>query len=323
MKDIEEEKSHITLKLRQTLNYIKYNNKYKYIEPEKDNDIEFIKELDLIKHTEIESSCIIDFSEYKRRLDNIINKQDNILAIIELLPPPIFDTEVVIKQSLMDNEYSLLSNLSSGERQNLNNISSVIYHLQNINSTISDSNIIKYKHINLLFEEIELYFHPEFQRLYVKKLLEQISRAKLDNIYSINICFVTHSPFILSDIPKENVLFLEQGKPKRCMEEDTFGANIYDLLHDSFFLKEYTGSFAIEKIGNLIKEVSQTSTETRKKDIECIEKKIKFIGEPFIRTQLYTSLYNNIEDKNKFRIVELEVELEELKKKINNDKYTL
>ena len=55
---------------------------------------------------------------------------------------------------------------------------------------------------------------------------------------NINILFITHSPFILSDIPKQNVLFLENGKPSEKKNMNTFGANITDLLADSFFIED-------------------------------------------------------------------------------------
>ena len=57
------------------------------------------------------------------------------------------------------------------------------------------------------------------------------------HIKSIPDYFCYTSPFILSDIPTENILALK----KDCTETKelkTFSANIYDILNTSFFMEE-------------------------------------------------------------------------------------
>ena len=110
----------------------------------------------------------------------------------------------------------------------------------NQRSKIQDSTI-QYRHVNIVFDEIELYFHPEMQRTFVSNLLDGLGQMKFKQLRSIQIMLVTHSPFILSDIPRENVLFLgKDGYPKRIEDMCTFGANIHSMLKHSFFL--YNGS---------------------------------------------------------------------------------
>lgn len=328
IEDIFNNSSHITLKMRQALTFLNVDLENNRIYEEDIYDLLVScsedKELkvDILMSSGVESQTeivkILNIEKYYNKII-LISPEEN--RLIEFIPPPIFETDVILKQKDKD-EKSRLSHLSSGERQLIGNVSSVIYHLRNINSvkrekktTIGGSiQIYKYKHINLFFEEVELYFHPEFQRQFINYLLKSISKIKLKNIDSINMCFVTHSPFILSDIPKVNVLFLENGQSRRCMDEDTFGANIYDLLNNSFFLNKYSGEFALTKIGDLITDVNSISTNATELQIKNIEKRIKLVGEPFIRTQLYNTLYTNIKDTNRFRIAELEEELKELKK---------
>lgn len=174
--------------------------------------------------------------------------------------------------------------LSSGEKQLLNNIGAIIYHLQNIDS--SDS---KYESINLLLEEIELYFHPEFQRLLVNRIIEQIYGIRWKHIKNINITFVTHSPFVLSDIPKSNVLFIKDGKPDYDMQENTFGANIHGLLKNGFFLPNLPmGEFAHQKINELFRKLNDH--QYNEEDIAQIKQEISVIGEPYLREQLYRLL---------------------------------
>ena len=75
--------------------------------------------------------------------------------------------------------------------------------------------------------------------------------------YSIklNIILTSHSTFILSDLPKENIIFLEKGKQVYPFEDgkQTFGANIHTLLSHGFFMKDgLMGEFAKNKINEVI-----------------------------------------------------------------------
>lgn len=302
MDDIDTKKSHITLKLRQTLNFIKYNRNYQYINLQQDNNESFDRD---------KYSYCIDFTIYKERLA-IVQKNRLQPATIELLPPPIFEVEVIIEQ---DGNLFPITLLSSGERQRLNSIGSIIYHLTNINSIASSTNTIKYQYINLVLEEVELYFHPEYQQTYIHYLLERLSKADLNNIKGINICFITHSPFVLSDIPKNNVLFLLDGKPIRLMQEDTFGANIHTLLQNGFFLNSVPiGNFAKQKINEIFSKLHKGEVTLDMK------KEILLVSEPFLKSQLL-KLYNDISPNNEQqRLIEmLYHEINKLKREIRYD----
>lgn len=206
------------------------------------------------------------------------------LSDIETLPPPIFKWEINFRRR---NEENLIpfSSFSSGEKQKLFFLSAILYHLRNINS-IGDEKI-HYHSVNLIFEEIELYFHPEWQRTMIYDLIESIRNANLKGIKSVNMIFVTHSPYILSDIPKSNVLFLKEGMPNYEMQENTFGANINSLLKNGFFLPSLPiGEFAYRKINSLFQKLH--SGDFNPKDINQVYSQIMTVGEPAIRTQLMT-----------------------------------
>ena len=79
-----------------------------------------------------------------------------------------------------------------------------------------------------------------------------------DNYFSkqIHLIISSHSPFILSDLPKENIIFLEKGKQVYPFDDrkQTFGANIHTLLSHGFFMKDgLMGEFAKDKIQSIIK----------------------------------------------------------------------
>ena len=213
---------------------------------------------------------------------------------LDNLPPPIYKWDIVFKKKEDSSCDIELDSFSSGEKQLLNSIGAIIYHLQNLANTSSG---VKYDNVNLVMEEIELYYHPEYQRLFLIRLLDSIRRAKLEKMKNINIVFVTHSPFILSDIPKCNVLFLKDGMPKDIMQENTFGANIHTLLKNGFFMPNLPiGEFAYGKINALFNKLNtgdfdNDDEEKRKKDLNDIYQQILLVGEPFLRNQLLM-LYN-------------------------------
>ena len=75
------------------------------------------------------------------------------------------------------------------------------------------------------------------------------------------ILYATHSPMILSDITDDRIVFLKKegdySIDKSINEKkSTFGANIYDLYHDSFFMDRYMGEFAFNKINDVINMVN-------------------------------------------------------------------
>ena len=96
-----------------------------------------------------------------------------------------------------------------------------------------------------------MYFHPELQKNLVEYLLDGIRQMHFCKIKAINICLVTHSPFILSDIQSKNILALvKTGDTKGGL--CTFGANIHDLLKTSFLHDSVIGDYAQWVINRII-----------------------------------------------------------------------
>ncbi|CEN33273.1 AAA family ATPase [Capnocytophaga cynodegmi] len=227
--------SHILFKLKQLIN--------------------FVKHYDSIWKDLIEESDKLSIQKISDKLKKV--KKNN--SVIELLPPPIYEVNFISKDGV-----NILENISSGEKQLIYSISTILYHLTNLNSVDGTDDLTKYKHINIILDEIELYFHPEYQRKFISTLLDGINNLKLSNIKDVNILFCTHSPFILSDIPKQNVLFLGEGKIEN---KNTFAGNISMMLSSSFFMKEsLIGEFAKNRINQLLEKLNQQKEEYRKEE---------------------------------------------------------
>lgn len=241
---LRDDTSHVTFKLKQTLNYLKK---------------------DYINFDKVQKELTID--EISKSIKEIRSGKQSIL---ELIPPPIFDIEILLKSIDKSVDDITFSRLSSGEKQQIYLVSSLLYHLYNLDSVIG--NKIKYQNVNVILEEVELYFHPELQKSFVKYFLDSISRIELKNIKSINICFVTHSPFILSDIPSSNIMFLDVINGIAVQQENkrkTFGANIHELLSDNFFMSDgFIGDFSKYKIEETINWLNNELSEKRKFNIE-------------------------------------------------------
>jgi predicted ATP-binding protein involved in virulence len=170
--------------------------------------------------------------------------------------------------------------MSSGQRQLMNSLSYIIYHIKNIQSIRNSKDTVAYKHINIVFDEAEMYAHPNFQRDFVYKLLEAIHWCHINTkkIKSIHILLATHSPFVLSDVLSQRSLYLEEGHPVDIIGQ-SFGGNYYELLENSFFFKESAiGRVSTERIQEWIEEA-----ESEEK--EHIDR-TPFVGDPIVKRYL-------------------------------------
>lgn len=152
----------------------------------------------------------------------------------------------------------------------------------------------------LLLDEPDLTLHPDWQKRYISEMIKLLSNFSEKKFHLI---VTTHSPFILSDLPKENIIFLEKGKQVYPFDDgkQTFGANIHTLLSHGFFMKDgLIGEFAKDKIKSIInyheellkKELTKNENKKQRdeeKEIYEEEHKTKFrqiqsiIGDDYLK----------------------------------------
>ena len=143
-------------------------------------------------------------------------------------------------------------------------------------------------------DEVEICFHPEYQRRFISEMIGYIERLGLNKNMSFNILIATHSPFILSDILKGNILYLDDGQNANITDEfkNPFCANICDLLYQSFFLKEgFIGEYSRQKLRSIFLLLNKPKfLSTKEIKEKRIEEQINFyieeVGDPFIIMQL-------------------------------------
>ena len=211
-----------------------------------------------------------------------------------------------------DDNGKKFSDLSHGEKIFYGQILNIYFY--NLSSSIKDNLI-------LCFDEPEISLHPMWQKEYLNRFINFIKT--LDK--NIHLVFTSHSPFLLSDLPKQNVIFLEKdektGKCANATEKmkdfNTFGANIHTLLSHGFFMKDgLMGEFAKSKIDIAIKYLNQKTLT--QEQLDYCENIISIIGEPIIKRELQKMLdskrLSEIEVIKK-QIAELQQELDKKENK--------
>lgn len=275
----------------------KYLDLVKYFSAEKfltidmlniSNDENIIRNKFLQVYTQTEDW--INISLEKRNILNILFKCDKFSKmIIELFYIDLHDG---IKS---------FSDLSTGEREYLLTEALIV-------EKINEGNFL------FLLDEIDSSFHPNWSKELINNLIKTVSKHK------VHIIISSHSPFLLSDLPKENVIFLEKDeKTGKCVNAtekmkdfSTFGANIHTLLSNGFFMKDgLMGEFAKEKIDLAIKYLNQKIlTED---ELNYCDNIISIIGEPIIKRELQRKL----DSKRLSKIDKIE-EIEEQMKLLQN-----
>lgn len=272
-------------------------------------------------------------SQMKKYLTNYYILKGNVLKLKTSAPyadknkkyiKSIESLKAISKNLYMSEEYDFMS-LSTGEQRLMRFIADLYYCADKLKGN-SETNIF-------LFDEMDLSWHPEWQRkmiYYVYDLLKKITMSDKNKNRKFSLIFTTHSPFILSDMPQGNVVFLDKGNNiTKTVNLNTFGANIHDLFNCGFFF-EYESCCTMGKfVQDLIQEDILNGIENLNESIqEDLEYKINLIGDPLLRNALLEKLYFKDEYKPEIESIEylrvknkkLQQRIDELEKEKNNEK---
>lgn len=246
-------------------------------------ELEVLKEI--LTHAEIQNNLLPQGDGGRRVFARV-----NIEAFAPLIEHIKHSSSFVLKYLDVKN-----LQMSSGERALLNFMSR-LYFASQMNDFFEGLDFEWNENILLLVDEIDLYLHPEWQRQILKDLLETIQEEFSANYFQVIL--TSHSPIILSDIPRENSVFLRKEGGRTMQDKrrtQTFGANIHTLYKDAFFIKDglAVGEFAKSKINSWIRgfKAGQISRDDMHKSIELI-------GEPIIRKQIERIVGNQEQNQN-------------------------
>ncbi|WP_173119953.1 AAA family ATPase [Paenibacillus qinlingensis] len=175
----------------------------------------------------------------------------------------------------------------------------------------------------LLLDEPDSSFHPEWSRRYIRNLVLFLNKIDAARDVKFQIILSTHSPFIVSDVPKEHICCIRVTKSydgiQRKVHQANFGlmSNFYDIIKSDFFIDSPLGEQAKTIFTNLLQEITGLQ-EYNKDRIEHIFAIIAAIGDEVIRRKLQ-ELLRDAERRllpareRDLRITELEQELARLR----------
>jgi energy-coupling factor transporter ATP-binding protein EcfA2 len=263
----------------------------------------------------------------------------------------------LLKSDLIDieicDETRSFKDLSYGERQLLTNLNFILFYSKQkkyierkqyydedtMKKPKYDKERIKFNKVLVLLDEFELGLHPNWQKKSIKYITDFLQHITDKEFHLI---ITSHSPFILSDIPKQNIIFLDTYNKKKSEKKypnltfddlkdgncinvtneidiKPFGANIHNLLADGFFMDDgLMGEFAKNKIKKIVKQLNahkEGKIELKIPEQQNIKKVIQAIGEPFLNQKLwnmYQSLFNDTEAEKR----RLKEEMDRIKKKL-------
>lgn len=177
--------------------------------------------------------------------------------------------------------------ISSGYKAYLNIFSLIYFELRRVRK----------QNALICIDEGDLYLHPQWQIEFFDKLINVLPK-----IYSGNIQLIltSHSPFLLSDLPKQNVTIIDSCIPENStmdgidLDRQTFAGNIYNLYAEPFFLgNNRTSIFAKKKILRLLRLLDKDTKGVSKAERERLMKEINLIGDDVIRLHLLKKLKND------------------------------
>lgn len=289
--------THITLKLRRALTYLMFRHygTERIVNGNERSNETLLEDFGrIIIRLVDEQEEKINELKAVRPVDNLFSAEEYAALGLELrgawtreelLPTPSMD--VTLRLDIGGGEYTGFNLLSSGEKQMIYTLGTTIYQLHHLNS--AGAGAISYSNVNLVFDEIDLYFHPEYQKGLVKRIVRMIGKMELNRVQHVNIIFATHSPFILSDIHKNNILYLDNGRDSSAeVGTNPLGANINDILCQSFFLSDgFMGDYIKDKLLDFIKYLQgEGRQENDYHWEEWDEDFIHAIGDPFLKEKL-------------------------------------
>lgn len=201
----------------------------------------------------------------------------------------------------------LNNNISEGELQLINTYSGIYYALTN-----------EYKNQKsaiILLDEPDKSFHPMWISSFIDNLVKLVESIDNDRKYQFIIS--THSPFMLSDVPKDCITCIDIVDHQRIVSKakKSFASNYYDIIKDTFFLEDSVGMFAKRKINEMIEVINNIDNNINEENIKRVNDMISVIDDDYLKNILHSELNKKISNFN--QKMALELEQENLIKRIN------
>ena len=167
------------------------------------------------------------------------------------------------------------SDFSHGEK----NLASLEYHAYNSMEHMRQENDGSSQIYWFLADEPEDALHPEWARRFISIYMNAFDAARSyfrkkhekDSYFELyekkakakfTILFATHSPFLLSDVTSDYIIYLKKDSNSgntvvTKMPHETFAGNIGEMFSENFFMENTIGEFARSKIKKIITTIKE------------------------------------------------------------------
>lgn len=157
--------------------------------------------------------------------------------------------------------------LSSGQFNRFAFVSKLYFALAGkLDNKLRDDDLIqrtagKDETLVLTIDEGEIYYHPEWQRLFIKEILDIVNFSNEEIVDgAVQIILTTNSPFMLSDIRSEDIVLLSNETMQNIKGINrTFGQNIHTLLRNRFFMRSTIGEYSRTMISWMLEVLTDPS----------------------------------------------------------------
>ncbi len=174
--------------------------------------------------------------------------------------------------------------ISTGEAQYLDLYAALYHAIKTYRHRKGDTCV-------LLLDEPDCRFHPEWSRNFVLNLTELLSTDVFRD-YCYQVIISTHSPLLVSDVPKESIHCLhrdEDGSVSIRPSDYGLMSNLNDLITDSFFADSIFGAYAEQYANTLITNINEAEQQREsvpKDQLEELRSRLNRIEDQVIRKSL-------------------------------------
>lgn len=254
---------------------------------------------DHIYYNEKELSKIQSSFKNKMKLIRFLDSNNNDMFYIKTSEK--VNLRKIIKlysESIYKYQYCTMKweGLSSGENAKLNIYSRIYERIHNRLKTLS-KDFKTSKNLILMMDEGATFFHPEWQRSFIYDITRFINNviAKNSNIERFQLILTSHSPFVISDLTRDQVIYLNKIRLKNSnynycnvVSHDrkpySFAANISSLYRNSFFLTDtLTGKYSTEILNEIINSLIDKKSII---DIDKLNYIISEISDPILKNHI-------------------------------------
>lgn len=171
--------------------------------------------------------------------------------------------EIISEYKVSDYFHVKISEMSSGQL-------ALIHQFSILSESIKKLRSDGFKKILLLLDEGDAYLHLEWQRNYIYKLNELLSKVqRAEGINCLQVIIATHSPLLATDVPKDYICPMDRDEAT-----SGFSSPIHLLFNESFGSKTI-GEFASVKINETVNNIRNGYLGTMEEAIiECVDNDI-------------------------------------------------